>query len=261
MWHFAEPDPTRRSVLATYEAGARLLPTWNIRHFISIAQPGWKSGILREVACYYEKSFIDMRFLYPVLISVLSVQAFPDSLSGKCAQRNAAAAFANFREDAAASCALPNGMNPNEERRLRLYQIHTGERVDVVYRIGDQYVPEALAKLDSLLRDRRTGDVHHYDPRLFDLLSDLTAAVGRQDAEINVLCGYRSPWTNEFLRRTTTGVAKHSLHMEAEAIDIRLPGEKTSTLRRAALALHRGGVGYYQSLDFIHVDVGPVRRW
>jgi len=76
-----------------------------------------------------------------------------------------------------------------------------------------------------------------------------------------VICGYRTPWSNEFLRTHTVGVAGHSLHMEAEAIDIRLPGLKTSAFRDAALALHRGGVGYYAKSDFIHVDVGRVRRW
>jgi uncharacterized protein YcbK (DUF882 family) len=156
---------------------------------------------------------------------------------------------------------VPNRLTSSDERRLRLYHTHTGEHLDVVYRIGDQYIPEALDALDRFLRDHRTGDVPHYNPGLFDLLSDLTAAVGRQDAEIHVLCGYRSHWTNEFLRRTTSGVSKHSLHMQAEAIDVRLPGTRTSVFRDAALALHRGGVGYYPSSDFIHVDVGRVRRW
>jgi uncharacterized protein YcbK (DUF882 family) len=150
---------------------------------------------------------------------------------------------------------------PNQERRVKLYETHTGEHIDIVYKAGKAYIPEALATLDRFLRDHRTGEVHHYDPRVFDLLSDLTAAVGRANAEIHVLCGYRSPWTNEFLRRTTTGVAKNSLHMQAEAIDIQLPGTKTSLLRKVALALHRGGVGYYARSDFIHVDVGPVRQW
>lgn len=145
--------------------------------------------------------------------------------------------------------------------RLRFFHTHTGERLDIVYRIGDQYVPEALDRLDHFLRDHRTGDVHHYDPRLFDLLNDLLASVGRAGAEINVICGYRSPWSNEFLRTHTPGVALHSLHMQAEAIDIRLPGLKTWAFRDAALALHRGGVGYYAKSDFIHVDVGQVRRW
>lgn len=145
--------------------------------------------------------------------------------------------------------------------QLRLFHTHTGERLDVVYRVGDQYIPEALDKLDHFLRDHRTGDIHHYDPRLFDLLSDLTASVGRAGAELQVICGYRSPWSNEFLRTHTVGVAQHSLHMQAEAIDIRLPGLNTSAFRDAALALHRGGVGYYAKSDFIHVDVGRVRRW
>jgi uncharacterized protein YcbK (DUF882 family) len=144
---------------------------------------------------------------------------------------------------------------------LRFFHTHTGERLDVVYRTGDRYIPEALDQLDYFLRDHRTGDIHHYDPRLFDLLSDLTASVGRAGAELQVICGYRTPWSNEFLRTHTIGVAQHSLHMEAEAIDIRLPSLKTSAFRDAALALHRGGVGYYAKSDFIHVDVGRVRRW
>jgi uncharacterized protein YcbK (DUF882 family) len=85
--------------------------------------------------------------------------------------------------------------------------------------------------------------------------------VGRPEGEIQIICGYRTPWSNEFLRQHSSGVAKQSLHMQAEAIDIRLPGTKTSALRDAALALHRGGVGYYSRSDFVHVDVGRVRRW
>jgi uncharacterized protein YcbK (DUF882 family) len=85
--------------------------------------------------------------------------------------------------------------------------------------------------------------------------------LGRPDGEIDIVCGYRSPWSNEFLRTHGHGVAVHSLHMEAKAIDIRMPGVGSSSLRDAALALHRGGVGYYAKSDFVHVDVGRVRRW
>jgi uncharacterized protein YcbK (DUF882 family) len=149
------------------------------------------------------------------------------------------------------------------EYRLRFYHTHTGERLDVVYRRGDQYIPEALDALDHYLRDHRTGDVRHFDPRLFDLLHDLTASLGDSGGEIEVICGYRTPWSNEFLRTRNphTGVAQHSLHMQAEAIDIRLLGIPTSELRDAALRLRRGGVGYYRSSDFVHVDVGRVRHW
>lgn len=154
-------------------------------------------------------------------------------------------------------------LQPPREYRLRFYHTHTNERLEVVYRRGDAYLPAALARLDYFLRDHRTGDVHHFDPRLFDLLHDLTESLKDAGGEIDVICGYRTPWSNEFLRTRSahTGVALHSLHMQAEAIDIRLPGIPTSDLRDAALRLRRGGVGYYSASNFVHVDVGRVRRW
>jgi len=148
-----------------------------------------------------------------------------------------------------------------EEHHLRLYHTHTGERIDIVYRHGSEYSPEAEGQLDHFLRDHRTGDVKHYDPRLFDILGDLAASVGHPDAEIDIICGYRSSWSNEFLRARSSGVAKNSLHMQAHAIDIRIPGVDTLTLRNAALALVRGGVGYYPRSGFVHVDTGRVRSW
>ncbi len=145
--------------------------------------------------------------------------------------------------------------------RLRLYHLHTGEHLDVVYRIGDQYLPEGVAALDHFLRDHRTGDVKDYDIHEFDLLHDLLAKLGRLDSEIDIVCGYRTPWSNSYLREHSNGVALHSQHMEAKAIDIRIPGIPTAQVRDAALSLKRGGVGYYAQSDFVHVDVGPVRRW
>ena len=145
--------------------------------------------------------------------------------------------------------------------RLRLYHTHTNEHLDVVYRHGDHYVPSALRQLDHFLRDHRTGTVHHFDPHLFDLLNTLDAAVGHPQGEIDVVCGYRTPWSNNFLRSRSRAVARHSLQMQAEAIDIRIPGVNTAELRDAALGLRRGGVGYYEREQFVHVDVGRVRRW
>jgi uncharacterized protein YcbK (DUF882 family) len=149
------------------------------------------------------------------------------------------------------------------ERRLRLFHTHSHERIDVVYKRDDAYVPDALMQLNYFLRDDRLQTVARYDPRVFDLLADLAAKIGKPDAEFNVICGYRTAWTNKFLRNRNrrSGVAMHSLHMKAQAIDIRLPGVRTSRLRDAALALGRGGVGYYARSNFVHVDVGRVRRW
>ncbi len=144
---------------------------------------------------------------------------------------------------------------------MRLFNTHTLEHLDVVYRRDGVYDPEALAKLDHFLRDWRVDRVKHYDPRLFDLLTELTAKVSRPEAELHVICGYRTSASNEMLRNHSSAIARKSMHMEAEAIDIRLPGIRTSRLRDTALALRRGGVGYYAGSDFLHIDVGRVRRW
>jgi len=161
------------------------------------------------------------------------------------------------------SAAAPDNPAPSAAAvyRLHLYHLHTGESIDVVYRIGDRYIPDAVAQLDHFLRDHRTGDVKDYDVREFDLLHDLMARLGHPDGVIDIVCGYRTPWSNNYLREHGHGVALHSQHMEAKAIDIRIPGVPTAEVRDTALAMQRGGVGYYAQSDFVHVDVGRVRRW
>jgi len=146
---------------------------------------------------------------------------------------------------------------------LKLHHLHSGESIDVVYRIGDTYIPAAIAKLDYFLRDSRTQDEKAYDPREFDVLHNVMARLGRTDGVIDIVCGYRTPWSNNFLRTRSrhTGVAKNSQHVEAKAIDIRVPGVRTRALRDVALSLDAGGVGYYPRSQFVHVDVGPVRQW
>ena len=146
---------------------------------------------------------------------------------------------------------------------LHLHHLHTGEDLDVMYRIGDRYLPDAMDKLNYFLRDHRTNDVSHYDPREFDLLHSVMSKLGRPNGIIDVVCGYRTPSSNNFLRTRSavTGVARNSQHMEAKAIDIRVVGVGTRRLRDIALSLQGGGVGYYPLSQFVHVDVGPVRRW
>ena len=146
---------------------------------------------------------------------------------------------------------------------LHLHHLHTGETLDVVYRVGNTYVPAALEKLNYFLRDHRTNDVSHYDVKEFDLLHSVMSKLGKPEGVIDIVCGYRTPWSNNFLRTrsSVTGVAKNSQHMQAKAIDIRVPGVTTTMLRDVALSLHGGGVGYYPVSQFVHVDVGPVRQW
>lgn len=151
----------------------------------------------------------------------------------------------------------------NEPFRLQLSNLHTGESIDIVYRVGDTYIPEALAKLNYFLRDHNTQEVTHYDPKEFDLLHNLLAKLDRPGGVIDIVCGYRTPATNAALRHgsPSSGVAEHSQHMQGHAIDIRVPGVSTIALRDAALSLRAGGVGYYPIHQFVHVDVGPVRQW
>lgn len=146
---------------------------------------------------------------------------------------------------------------------LHLHHLHTGESLDVTYRIGNVYLPEALARLNYFLRDHRTMDVTDYDPKEFDLLHSVMAKLGRPGGLIEIVCGFRTPESNHFLRTraAVTGVAEHSQHMEGHAIDIKVPGVGTAALRDAALSMEAGGVGYYPSSQFVHVDVGPVREW
>jgi uncharacterized protein YcbK (DUF882 family) len=160
---------------------------------------------------------------------------------------------------------LPENGKPEDGKpyELRMTNLHTGEDLDIVYRIGDTYVPEALEKLNYFLRDHNTQDVSTYDPKEFDVLHAMLSRLGKLNSVINIVCGYRTPETNAALRRSApqTGVAEHSQHMEGHAIDLRVPGVTTAQLRDAALSLRAGGVGYYPVSQFVHVDVGPVREW
>lgn len=148
-----------------------------------------------------------------------------------------------------------------EPYRLRLHNLHTLEDIDLVYRIGDNYLPESVARLNYFLRDYNTQDRTSYDPREFDLLHDVLIRLGRPDATIDIVCGYRTQETNEMLRARSQGVAEHSQHILGHAIDIQVPGSSTLQIRNAALSLNEGGVGYYPTTHFVHVDVGAIRTW
>ncbi|NKN32526.1 YcbK family protein [Marichromatium bheemlicum] len=146
-------------------------------------------------------------------------------------------------------------------RVLSLHHLHTNEKIAVTYRIGDRYQREGLNKLNHFFRDFRTNDVVAIDPQLFDILYDVKLRLGDPDATYQILSAYRSPRTNAMLRRTSSGVAKKSLHMTGQAVDVRFPDLSIRHLRDTAVALGRGGVGYYPRSNFVHLDTGTVRRW
>jgi uncharacterized protein YcbK (DUF882 family) len=153
--------------------------------------------------------------------------------------------------------AVPRG---DDRRRLSFRNLHTGESLDAVYWADGSYIPGALERIDTVLRDFRTGDVHPIDRRLLDLLVRLRQRLCTTEP-VHVISGYRAPRTNAMLRAHSEGVASHSLHMDGMAIDLRVPGRALRDVRAAALDLGGGGVGYYPASDFVHVDVGRVRHW
>jgi len=148
----------------------------------------------------------------------------------------------------------------SQERNLAFYNLHTGERLKTVYWAEGRYMPGALKEINWILRDYRHNKVKPIDLRLLDLLYVLDRKL-ETHRPFHIICGYRTPATNHWLREHTAGVARHSMHVQAKAVDIRIPGCRLVALQRAALALHHGGVGIYPVSDFVHVDVGRVRRW
>ena len=162
---------------------------------------------------------------------------------------------------AAGAVAFSGRARAGDEFRLELYNTHTGESLATdICGIDGVFNADCLAQFDHLLRDHRNDAMHVMDRGLFPQLLALPRVLD-VPARYEVISGYRSPQTNEALRAAGHGVAEHSLHLEGRAIDVRLVGVDCARLRDAALAASAGGVGYYASSDFVHLDTGRVRTW
>lgn len=149
---------------------------------------------------------------------------------------------------------------PRNERKLRMYNLHTGEKLTTTYWAQGEYLEQELATVNHFLRDYRNGAIERIDPHLLDQVCLLQHKLDSHGT-FHIISGYRSSATNTWLRHHGTGVAKHSLHMEGRAIDLRLPGVELKHLRQVALAMRAGGVGYYPKSDFVHLDTGRRRYW
>ena len=154
--------------------------------------------------------------------------------------------------------AISNATSP--KRSLYLYNPNTRESVKTTYWLDGEYVEKALDEINHIMRDRYTGQVKPIDPRLLDLLHSIGSQL-KTRRPFHIISGYRSPKTNARLLKYGRGASKTSLHMHGKAVDIRLPGCRLSSLRRTAVKLRGGGVGYYPRSRHIHIDVGPVRYW
>lgn len=145
-------------------------------------------------------------------------------------------------------------------KTLALEHVHTGEKLKLAYFEQGHYIEDALQEISYLLRDYHTDDVHPIDPALLDQLYDLKTML-RINQPFYLSSGYRSPSTNISLRNVCRCTARHSLHMQGRAVDFHVKGVATYKIKKAALAMHRGGVGYYKRADFIHLDTGDFRYW
>lgn len=149
---------------------------------------------------------------------------------------------------------------PRTGRTMQFFNHHTSEKFTGEYWYDGRYLPDAFRAIKSVLRDHRTNETYPIDPRLIDILYVLQKRTGNANP-FGVFSGYRSPATNAYLRRNGEGVAKSSLHMQGQAIDINQKGTRLSNLRATALDLKSGGVGFYPSSDFVHIDTGRARAW
>ncbi len=164
----------------------------------------------------------------------------------------------------AASAILPvNALAAQKEsscKELMLYNAHTHEHLDVVYWKDGMYLPDELEKINHIFRDFRTGTERDIDINLLDLLCELKEQLKCKDP-YHIVSGYRTPKSNALLRKRYKGVAKKSLHMYGKAVDVRIPGYSLRGVRKAAMKIRAGGVGYYPRSKFLHLDVGEVRYW
>jgi uncharacterized protein YcbK (DUF882 family) len=190
-----------------------------------------------------------------------SIQTKPDAA---CPQRRR---LLQSLAGGAALLAAPGLVNASmvtgkNQRALSFVHTHTGEQMSLVYKVADSYVPRSMVSIAHLMRDFRSGDVHPIDPALLDVLWQVQRNL-KNNNPFEIISAYRSPATNSMLRSRSahTGVAKDSMHLKGQAIDIRLPGAALCDVRDAALELKRGGVGYYADSGFVHIDTGRVRHW
>ena len=145
-------------------------------------------------------------------------------------------------------------------RFLAFDNLHTGEKIKITYWENGAYIKGALKEINYILRDHRNNQQTKMDKALLDKLFVLHNKLGSK-AAFQVISGYRSPASNSAIHSASSQVAKHSMHLEGKAIDIRLRDVSTSNIKRAALAMRSGGVGYYPTSDFVHIDTGKTRSW
>ncbi len=185
-----------------------------------------------------------------------------DTTSSSFSRRSLLGAFAATALIAAPTYSNAFGLlrRSGDIRRVKLYSGRTGERLDTIYWVEGDYIPEAVAEINHFMRDWRTNDVTNIDLRTVDIMAAAHNLMDVSEPYL-LLSGYRSPKTNAMLRSKSGGVARNSLHLKGQAADLRLASRSVEQMARAAAACRAGGVGSYSGSNFVHMDCGPVRSW
>lgn len=194
-----------------------------------------------------------LKFAGGAVLNGALIGGFASALSSPAAAKAETAASRTAAGPAQVSAA-------NAVRRLSLINLHTGDTFSDAYAQNGVLIPDALQAITHVMRDHRSNEEHAIDPRLLNMLCDLRGDL-ETNAPYQIISGYRSPTTNARMHAASSGVASRSLHMDGRAIDIRVRGVQLSRVRDAALARQTGGVGFYETSDFVHVDTGRVRQW
>ena len=81
------------------------------------------------------------------------------------------------------------------------------------------------------------------DPRVIEHINLVQKTLGGE-GEIHVISGYRSPEYNAILVKRSRRAARHSLHVEGQAVDFFIPAVRPREIRQAGsqATVWRGGV-------------------
>jgi uncharacterized protein YcbK (DUF882 family) len=183
-----------------------------------------------------------------------------DRLHSQTTRRAFIAGGFSFTAAAAVAPVSALAKSSDSLRRINIYSPRTDERLDAIYYVKGQYVPDVMAQLNNILRDVRADEVRKIDPQLIDILAAAQSLLGH-DRPFSVISGYRSKKTNDLLRRKGRGVAKNSYHTKGMAADLRMEGVDVAMLQKAGRQIGAGGIGIYTKSNFVHLDSGPVRTW
>ncbi len=227
----------------------------NRRHFLKVATTFCGLGLLTPARFYANDEDIHAELSLELFGNTSSInEDIHNDIFGKVTDEG----YEDITQDFTTSIDTNNG----EQRRLQLHNIHTAQRLDIVYYKDGQYIKHSIDAINKIMADHRTGEVKNIDRRLIDLLYNLKKRTNNNsNSYINIISAYRSPISNRKLRRRSRKVAKNSFHMKGQAIDINIDRVHLSQVRKKAKLLHKGGVGYYPRSRFVHIDVGDVRSW